>query len=187
MRASSLFLRGPLAFPLLAWLAACADVEAEALPPPVAGLVHPQVARIGQTVLFDARTSAVAKASSADPAAAGSKIAKFRFALADGTAASEQAGPLLERSFAQAGSYAVELTVFDDRGFAGRVTSLVHIVADYTATCGGGDVTACATGVCSGDTCAVLACGAQPACPLGLGPHKLTCTAGLCAAVGKQP
>lgn len=167
-------------------LAACAEAPVAAVvPSPVAGLVHPEVARVGQTVLLDAGTSAVAKAQAG---AAGGHLVRFRFVFADGTVPVEQAGPQLAHAFALAGAQAVEVTVFDDRGLSGRVVSTLHVVDDYTATCQPGATIGCATGLCAGDTCAVLACGGQAACDSGLGGKAFTCDRGTCTTTpGPKP
>jgi hypothetical protein len=161
---------------IVALLAASCSGESEgpALPPPVAALSHPEVVRVGAVALFDARGTAVAKGQPGQP---GAIISRFRFQVADGTAAVEGNLPEYSRVFAEAGSFAVAVTATDDRGFASTATSVIHVVASYAPYCEAGGALLCPSQTCAGDACAVLACAGTPACPPGKG---LTCKGGLC-------
>ncbi len=154
-----------------------------ALPAPVAGLLHPEIARVGQKVLFDASPSAVARVpEGAAEIPPGTVLTEFRFAIADGTAPIKQTSPWLERTFASPGHFAVTLSVVDDRGLLSSVESKIHIVNEFTANCPQGDGAICDSRLCSGDVCAVLACAGQPACPPDLASTELTCSGGFCVA-----
>ncbi len=167
--------------------AACTTVKTVVLGPPVAGLRHVALARIGEKVRFDASTSAVAH-DPANAAAPGSILTRFEFevALPDGTTQVSQASPLFDRTFGVAGTFAVAVTVQDDRGIQSKTVSSIDIVADYTGVCNSADASACPSGVCVGDVCKTFACAAQPACPLPGDGTTLTCDRGYCV-VQPQP
>lgn len=159
----------------VATLAACSQTVEHELPPPVAGLVHAELARVGEAVTFDGATSAVAQ-SAAQPA----RLVGFRLAVADGSPAVDLALPVTQHTFLLPGTYAVELTITDDHGRKAAVTSAVRIVEDFAPTCDG--ATPCAAGPCLGGACAVLACGGDPACPASLGGGAVYCNRGQCSA-----
>lgn len=162
-------------------LSACTTVKTVVLGPPVAGMRHVALARIGEKVRFDASTSAVAH-DPANAAAPGSVLTRFEFevALPDGTTQVSQASPLFDRTFDVAGTFAVAVTVQDDRGIQSKTVSTIEIVADYTGVCNSTDASACPSGICVGDVCKTFACAAQPACPLPLDGTALTCDRGFC-------
>lgn len=165
----------PLTLGLLT-IAACDDGASPAVPLPIAGLLHPEVARVGEAVTLDASTSAVAQVQPGKP---GGRLVRFRFLVADGSAAVESGEPRLVHAFSSPGSYAVQVTVVDDLGREAKVGSRVEVVSDYQAVCGATAQNDCPSGLCSGEACAVLACGGAPACP-GSGGVPLVCQAGVC-------
>lgn len=153
----------------LAVLAACSDPKVAAHEPPVAGLVHAGIARVGQPVVLDGSSSAVA----------GGHLVRFRIAVADGSPAVDLANPATSHVFTAPGSYGVELTVRDDHGAEGSVRSTVRIVDTFAAQCD--DPAACGGVPCLDGSCAILACGGDPACPSGLAGAATSCADGVCS------
>lgn len=164
----------------LLWLAGCSTAPTPALPPPVAGLVHPELTRVGQPTLLDGSTSAVAAG----------RIVRFRIAVADGTTAVDLSSPVTLHTFVVAGTYGVELTVFDDHGHEGSVTSSVRVVEDFAATCdstgAAGAASVCDGVPCVAGACAVLACGGDPACPAAVAGQATFCNHGHCATTAAE-
>lgn len=165
----------------LLWLAACSTAPTPPLPPPIAGLVHPELTRVGQPTLLDGSTSAVAAG----------RIVRFRIAVADGTTAVDLSNPVTLHTFSAPGTYGVELTVFDDHGHEGSVTSSVRVVEDFSATCdanrAGDAASVCDGAPCVAGACAVLACGGDPACPAAVAGAANFCNHGRCGTTAAQP
>lgn len=166
-------------------LAACDDAEPLILPAPVAGLLHPEMVRVGESVTFDGRLSAVATFSGGDeePTPPGTVIVSYRFAIADGSPAQTLGSGLLAHTFAAAGDYSVALTVVDDRGLESSVASKIHVKQDYTGVCGlpeqATPTGTCPSGLCMGDVCGLMACAGGAVCKAVDG--SLSCEAGFCA------
>lgn len=175
-----------LLMPLLALATpACDDAEPLVLPDPVAGLLHPEIVRVGETATFDGRLSVVAEVSGdADESLpAGSQIVSYRFAIADGSPIRTVGVGLLEHSFVSAGDFGVALTIVDDRGIESSVSSKIHVKQDYTAICGlAGEATptgVCPSGRCLGDVCGVMACAGDAVCSAVDG--SMGCQDGFCS------
>jgi hypothetical protein len=167
---------------------ACEDTAADDLPDPLAGLQHPEMVRVGAKATLDGRLSAAASVEDPDPGAPlpGSRIASYRFAIADGSPAQERIVGVLEHVFTTPGDYGVVLTVADDRGIESSVASKIRVKQDYTPICGTDDIGAagCASGQCMGDVCSVMACAGDAVCVAVDG--SLQCVDGFCVAA-KQP
>ncbi len=162
----------------------CDDSAAEELPDPLAGLLHPEMVRVGAKVTLDGRLSAAASLQDADPAAplAGSRIASYRFAIADGSPAQERVPGVLDYVFSAPGDYGLVLTVADDRGIESSVSSKIRVKQDYTAFCDQDDAKAagCPSGRCVGDVCSIMACAGDAVCAAVDG--GLRCISGFCVA-----
>lgn len=146
------------------------------VPPPVAGLAHPQVARVGVPVTFDASTSAVAAPTSQAPGS----IDRFHLAIADGSPAVDLAGPSTQHVFDRAGSFGVVLTITDGLGRSASVSSQIQVLADFPAFCQ--SATDCGGLPCDKGACRIYACGGDPACPLGLPADATHCNQNVCAS-----
>jgi PKD repeat protein len=162
---------------------ACSDSSTPKVdPPPLAGLTHPEMARVGDAVAF-----ASASVVGLTDGVAEHPLTRFRFTFADGTSVVDQAQATTTHTFAAAGSYAVALTITDSRGLTSTVQSTIHIVADYTATCTEGSSDGCSSGLCSGEVCAVVACTGDAICKFSGAQGNPTCEAGLCARTELPP
>lgn len=160
-------------------LTSCADTAADtALPPPVAALSHPAVARLGQPVTFSAANSAVATIAGRPDQSA--RLVKFRFQVADGTEAAETAAAQWQHTFAQAGNYAVSVVVQDDRGQTSAVQSSLQVVVDLAQVCSGTADPGCPSGLCDQGVCTTAACAGASACPTALFGAAPVCTAEIC-------
>lgn len=158
-------------------LPACqTEKVAPKLPPPVAGLAHPAMARAGQPVLFDANPTRVAVVTGKPEWSA--RIQRFRFAVADGSAAVDTAAPQWSHAFGQPGSYDVSLHVWDDHGGDSEVMSRVLVVADMADSCTGTTDATCDTGLCGSGACLQIACAADVACDIAGATAK--CNQGKC-------
>ena len=157
----------------------CSKAATPTLPPPIAGFWHPSAARVGEPVVFDASTTAVAQAPADDPGAAGARVTGFRFEIATFPAV-DQALPTLSWTFNGAGHYALRLVVTDDAGRQSSVDSAIDIVADLADACTGASAPACGSGVCASGQCATFACAGDPACP-ALSGQTLACSDAACA------
>ncbi|MBM4344885.1 MAG: PKD domain-containing protein [Deltaproteobacteria bacterium] len=167
-----------------AWLAGailtmgCAEtVDPVKLPPPVAGLAHPAVARAGVPVVFDANPTRVAVVKDRPDLSA--RISNFRFATADGSPYTDQAGAQWSHTFAQPGTYDVTLRVWDDKGGTSAAESRLLVVADLADTCTSTASAACDSGVCGGGVCTKVACAGDVACDILA--NKARCVAGQCS------
>ncbi len=169
-----------------AWilLAGCEDGQTTVLPDPLAGLLHPEMVRVGDTATLDGRLSAVAAVADDDETAPlpGSRIASYRFAIADGSAAQDMVVGVVEHVFAIPGDYGLVLTVTDDRGIESSVASKIRVKQDYTAICDPANTAAagCASGRCAGDVCSIMACAGDAVCTGVDG--TLHCVDGFCVA-----
>lgn len=160
-------------------LASCADaVPDTALPPPVAALSHPTVARLGQPVTFSAANSAVATVAGRPDQSA--RLVKFRFQVADGSEAADTAAAQWQHTFAQAGNFAVSVVVQDDRGQTSAVQSSLQVVVDLAQVCSGTADPGCPSGLCDQGVCTAAACAGASACPTALFGSKPVCAAALC-------
>ncbi len=160
-------------------LGSCADTEPDlALPPPVAALSHPAVARLGQPVTFSAANSAVATVAGRPDQSA--RLVKFRFQVADGSPAAETAVAQWQHTFSQPGSYAVSVQVQDDRGQTSAVQSSLQVVVDLAQVCSGTTDPGCPSGLCSQGVCTTAACAGASACPKALFGSAPSCTDDLC-------
>lgn len=148
------------------------DAAPAASPPPIAGLLVPQVARVGQPVRLDASATALASA--------GPALDRFVWTVADGSAAVETAVPQHSHTFAATGSYAVRVQVLDRAGRSSAATGRVEVVSDFAAACSAADTAACAVGACVDGSCAELACAATPACAPVLVGQQASCVDGAC-------
>lgn len=167
----------------LALLVGCSETATPTSPPPIAGFWHPAAVRPGQVLVFDASTSAVAKAPDSDPGRGGTRIVQFRFEVATFPAV-EQQQPQLSWTFASPGHYAVRLVVQDDLGRVSEATSAVDVVADLAESCTGSAVDTCSTGICTASQCAALVCAGAEACPTLVAGQALGCSRGACVPVG---
>ncbi len=155
---------------------ACGTPDAATPPPPLAGLQHPEVVRVGQAVTFDASSTAAGTLRDSKGAVVDVvDIVRYRFVVADGSAARESALPTWSHTFDGPGIFALSVTVEDEQGRESTVTSSVHVAADYTPTCTEQDPGGCDSGRCSGDVCSRIACADQPVCP-----GDTTCSGGFC-------
>ena len=160
-------------------LVGCADDGVDtALPPPVAALSHPSVARLGQPVTFSVANSAVATVAGRPDKSA--RLVKFRFQVADGTAAAETASAQWQHVFSQPGSYAVSVEVHDDHGQSSTVQSGLQVVVDLAQVCSGTTDPGCPSGLCDQGACTTAACAGPSACPSALFGAAPMCAAGLC-------
>lgn len=163
-------------FACLCTLVACDDGASTApAQPPIAGLLVPQVARVGQPVVLDASATAVA----------GTPLDRFVWTVADGSAAIETAAAQHSHTFAATGSYAVRVQVVDRAGRSTTATGRVEVVSDFAPSCAPGDTAGCAVGACVDGSCADLACAATPACAEALVGAAAQCVAGACVATAQ--
>jgi hypothetical protein len=160
---------GILMFIAIVPLTGCSDAQTPAHKPPVAGLVHAEIAQVGRPVWLDGSSSAVA----------GGHLVRFRLAVADGSPAVELANPATSHVFSVPGSYGLELIALDDHGAQGSVRSTIRIVDSFAAQCDSS--AACAGLPCLDGACAILACGGDPACPSGLAGDAKFCAGGVCS------
>lgn len=164
---------------LLVATAGCQDeAPAAALPPPVAALSHPEVARQGELVTFSAANSAVATVKGRPDLSA--HLVKFRFQAADGSAAVDSAAPQWQHAFAQPGVYGVSVLVEDDRGQQSAVQSSLQVVADLAQMCSGTVDPGCTSGLCLQGACALAACAGATACPAAQFGPSAQCKGGYC-------
>lgn len=167
---------GALTLLLTGTLGACGTDTGPAVPPPLAGLQHAEVVRVGVSVAFDAQPSrSGALFTKEGVVVAQAAIVKYRFLAADGSATEEVAAPSWHHAFTAPGIFAVSLTVEDDRGRLSTARSFVHVTADYTPTCTDADPGDCESGRCLGDVCSRVACAAQAVCP-----SATICAEGFC-------
>lgn len=164
--------------------AGCATEEPTVLPDPIAGLLHPEMVKVGQEVLLDARLSVVATLKGGAPAP-GAQLVSYRFAVADGSAAVDLTTPTWQHTFSAPGVYAVSLTIADDRGLQSKVTSSIHVQPDFSSSCTNGTTASCASGVCDQGVCSVMACAGPDVCT-GAG-SGLTCAQGRCVQPAVAP
>ena len=169
----------------------CDDGKTTQVPDPVAGLGHPEMARVGDKVVFQGGYSAVATVKNKDGKLRllpGTRLIRYGFAIADGSAASSSAAPSHQHVFTKPGNYGVQLTIEDDRGVQSTVSSRIQVKVSYANTCastlGGAPTGAgCPSGLCAGDVCMVIACAGQKVCDgLGSQPAR-TCLEGQCSTV----
>lgn len=159
---------------------ACGEPVAEVPDAPVAALQHPEIAKTGERIRFDAAGSWV-DSSAQDVAREGATLVRFDFLFADGSAAKSTAANFAEHTFTSPGTYAVSVTAYDDLGRASVASSTIAVAADYTSTCGGTSVGACASFKCLGDRCAVVACAGDRGCEeLGASTGSTACLDGVC-------
>ena len=156
----------------------CSEDTSVDVPAPVAGLEHVEVARVGDVVRFSAAPTAVAAVDKGVAAAAGTRIVRFEFAVADGSARVETAASTIDHVFAAAGSYGVTLSVVDDAGRRSSVSSVITIAVDLTATCSAATIAECSSGRCAAGACVLVACAGDPACPAHLGCNGGYCSGG---------
>jgi len=156
--------------------AGCTTDDRPALPPPLAGVQHAEVVRVGAPVTFDAQPSRSGALFNAEGVVVEqAAIVKYRFLAADGSATEEVASPDWQHTFTHPGIYAISLTIVDDLGRDSTVRSYVHVTADYTPTCTSASSVDCDSGRCLGDVCSRVACADQAVCPVGT-----TCAQGYC-------
>ena len=168
--------RMSLAIVVLGFLGGCGTDAGPAVPPPLAGLQHAEVVRVGVPVTFDAQPSrAGALFTKEGVVVEQAAIVKYRFLAADGSATEEVAAPGWQHTFTDPGIYAVSLTVEDDRGRLSTARSFVHVTVDYTPTCSDADPGDCESERCIGDVCSRVACAAQAVCP-----NATICAEGFC-------
>lgn len=171
--------KGLAALGLLASIFGCDDSSpAPQLPPPVAALSHPGVARQGAVVAFSAANSAVATVKDRPDLSA--RLVRFRFQAADGSAAVESASAQWLHAFAQPGLYGVSVEVQDDRGQTSTVQSSLQVVADLAQVCTGTADPGCPSGLCDQGVCALAACAGAKACPSALFGAAALCKGGYC-------
>lgn len=163
---------------LIAALGCDDSSPAPSLPPPVAALSHPGVARQGEVVTFSAANSAVATVQGRPDLSA--RLVRFRFQAADGSAAYETAAPQWQHAFAAPGLYGVAAEVEDDRGQVSAVQSSLQVVADLAEVCTGTVDPGCASGLCDHGVCALAACAGATACPAALFGAAAACHNGYC-------
>lgn len=168
--------RAPLLGLVALFVVGCGTEPGPAIPPPLAGMQHAEVVRVGVPVAFDAQPSRsgvlISKEGVIVEQAA---IVKYRFLAADGSASEEVATPNWSHTFSDPGSYAVSLTIEDDLGRESTIRSQISVTADYTGTCTADDAVDCESGRCVGDVCSRVACADQAVCPGGT-----TCAEGFC-------
>ena len=178
----SVLMSASLAGPCVATVG-CSDTVVEPAEAPVAALLHPEIAKIGEKVRFDASRSWTAKDAAKD-AREGATLVRYTFLVADGSAAKSTAASFYEHAFEKAGSYAVQLTATDDLGRQTVAKSTIAVAADYSPACDAASAKACGSGECAGDTCAVVACAGDAACTTAAGAVSgaagSTCVAGAC-------
>lgn len=154
------------------------EIPAKALPPPVAGLAHPAVARAGQTIVISAASTAVAQVTNRPDLSA--RIARFRFEVSDGTPLADTSAPEWTHAFAAPGSYDISVQVADDHGGVSTARSHIQVVLDMAAACTGTTDASCDSGLCGGEACLAVACAGKAACPeTWLGPGA-DCQEGRC-------
>jgi hypothetical protein len=164
---------------LLATLAGCTDEAGPpALPPPVAGLSHPQVVRLGSPAALSGASSAVATISGRPDLSA--RLVRYRFEVADGSEVADRGTADWNHVFDRTGSFALALTVEDDRGQRSTVQSRIQVVADLADACTGTVDLGCPSGLCGNGTCTVVACAGDAACPKAWFGDQALCRDGLC-------
>ena len=174
---------------LLLALTCCDDGKTTEVPEPVAGLGHPEMARVGDKVVFLGGYSAVATVKDKDGKLRllpGTRLVRYGFAIADGSPAVSSASPSHSHVFTQPGNYAVLLTIEDDRGVKSTVSSRIQIKATYAGTCAAASgvdsaAQACTSGLCAGEVCLVVACAGQKVCDGLGGPPTRSCLEQQCA------
>lgn len=171
--------QGALVLGLVALAACTSDSGTPALPPPVAGLAHPQVVRLGSAAQLSGASSAVATISGRPDLSA--RLVRYRFEVADGSETSDRGTAEWSHTFARTGSFALALTVEDDRGQRSSVQSRIQVVADLADSCTGTVDLGCPSGLCGAGTCTVVACAGDAACPKAWFGDTATCRDGLCS------
>jgi hypothetical protein len=167
------------------WAVGCGELEADVAKPAVAALEHPEIARVGESVRFDAAGSWVDTAGDEVPRD-GATLVRYEFLVADGSATKATGASFAEHTFDKAGTFAVKLTIVDDLGRTSEVQSKIHIAADYTASCDAATAKQCTSAKCAGDRCAVLACAGDKACAsFGADVGATICEAGVCAVAAQ--
>jgi hypothetical protein len=159
---------------LSALLVGCEDSTTTTSKPPVAGMLLPLVASVGQSVRLDASPTAIA----------GVAVDRFVWTVADGSPAVELADAVTTHVFATAGSYGVRLEVIDRKGQRSTADGRIEVVDGFSAFCSATDSSACALALCDSGSCVDLACAATPACPEALAGAGAACVAGKCVRAG---
>ncbi|MBP47617.1 MAG: hypothetical protein CMH53_06745 [Myxococcales bacterium] len=145
---------------------ACGGESSPKPPPPLAGLQHPAVARVGEVVTFDGSPSVAGVLRNADGnIVEQASIVQFRFLFADGSEVKTQAAAVGKHVFDEPGLYAVKLEVVDARDRTSEVISAIHITTDFTTICSEDQPADCPSGRCLAGVCNRIACAGQAVCP----------------------